>query len=66
MTQKEKVRDYVEKNPGKTATEIAVAIDMRSATVSSVLVKGFYAGLFRREKPEGAKGWLYYIAKPGE
>jgi hypothetical protein len=63
-TQKEKVREYVEKYPGKTAIEIAKATELRAANVSSVLVKGFYNGLFTREKPDGSKGWVYAVAPP--
>ena len=61
-TQKELVRAFVLENPGKTATEIAVATGIRAANVSSVLVKGFYANQFKREKPEGSKGWIYFLA----
>lgn len=61
-TQKEVVRTFVLANPGKTATEIAVATGIRAANVSSVLVKGFYANQFKREKPEGSKGWIYFVA----
>jgi len=60
-TQKEQIREFVRKNPGKTATEIAKATEIRAANVSSVLVKGFYAGSFKREKPEGTKGWVYFV-----
>lgn len=60
-TQKELVREFVEKNPGKTAVQIAKATGIRAANVSSVLVKGFYAGSFKREKPEGSKGWIYFV-----
>lgn len=60
-TQKQQVREFVKANPGKTATEIAQATGIRPANVSSVLVKGFYAGSFKREKPEGTKGWVYFL-----
>lgn len=62
MTQKDKVVDYVGSNPGKTAVQIAKATELKAANVSSILVKGFDAGLFKREKPEGAKGWVYALA----
>lgn len=62
VTQKEKVVEYVGKNPGKTAVQISKATEVKAANVSSILVKGFDAGLFKREKPEGAKGWVYFIA----
>ncbi len=61
-TQKDSVRAFVSANPGKTATEIAIATGIRAANVSSVLVKGFYANQFKREKPEGSKGWVYFVA----
>ena len=59
MTQKDKVVDYVGSNPGKTAVQIAKATELKAANVSSILVD---AGLFKREKPEGAKGWVYALA----
>ncbi len=63
MTQKEQVKEFVEKNPGKTAVQIAKATGLRAANVSSVLVKGLHpVGPFKRDKPDGAKSWVYSIA----
>ena len=55
VTQKDKIKEYVKANPGKTAAMIA------TATESSVLIKGYNAGAFKREKLEGTKGWVYFL-----
>jgi hypothetical protein len=59
-TQKAQIQDFVRKNPGKTAAEIASATGIRVTNVSAVLVKGFYAGWCRREKPVD-RGWVYFV-----
>jgi predicted transcriptional regulator len=62
-TQKELVKEFVKENPGKTAVQIAKATGIRGANVSSVLVKGFYAGIFKREKPDpDGSSWVYSVA----
>lgn len=61
MTQKEQIRDYVKQNPCTTASNIAKATGLRAANVSSVLIKGYIAGQFKREKQDGVKGWVYYV-----
>ena len=61
-TQKELVKDFIGKNPGKTAVQIAKATGIRAANVSSILVKGLSPiGPFKREKPDGSKGWVYFV-----
>jgi Fic family protein len=61
VTQKEQIKKFIEENPGKTAVEISAATGIKASNVSSVLIKGYNAGMFKRDKPEGAKGWLYSI-----
>lgn len=61
MTQKEKVVEYVRNNPGKTAVQIAKAVELKTNNVSSILIKGFDSGIFTRKKPDGAKGWVYFV-----
>ena len=61
VTQKDKIKEYVKANPGKTAAMIATATELKAANVSSVLIKGYNAGAFKREKLEGTKGWVYFL-----
>jgi hypothetical protein len=61
-TQKDRVKEFIKNNPGKTAVQIAKATGIRAANVSSILVKGLAPiGPFKREKPDGTKGWIYFI-----
>jgi DNA-binding MarR family transcriptional regulator len=63
-TQKEVVKEYVKANPGKTAVQIAKATGIRGANVSSVLVKGFYAEIFKRERPDAdGSSWVYFVSE---
>jgi hypothetical protein len=59
VTQKARVVDYVRGTPGKTACQIAKALGLQPAGVSSILYKGIYSGLFRREKPT-VSGFVYF------
>lgn len=63
LTQKDKVMEFVKENPGKTAVTIAKATGLRAANVSSILVKGVGSvpPAFTRNKPEGSKGWVYFL-----
>lgn len=64
-TQKEKIVAFIRDNPGKTSHEIAIALEIRPANVSSVLIKDLYAQggpttLKRKESPDGV--WIYFVA----
>lgn len=62
---KDRILAYVASRPGKSATEIAHALDAKGASVSSALCVFTNIGQVIRKEGEGPRGgYVYFIAPP--
>jgi hypothetical protein len=65
MIIREKIYAYLDDHPGRSAFEIATAIDEKIQSVASLLVKDIHLGRLTRKQDEdhhGPKGgYVYYL-----
>jgi len=64
MSIREEVRRFVERSPGWTSTQIAVAMDEKPGTISSILYIYVQTGVLRRKLGGGPNGgYTYFLAR---